>query len=147
MDAPRFRTFWQAGFESANHINGRRQRVDMIAATQHERYVAADYARLRPFGFGVVREGLRWPLIERKGRFDWSSVARIMAAAREQDMQVIWPLCHDGWPDDLDIFAPEFVARFARSAASVVTFSARQVPALGDQPNAGGRRPHRLAMS
>jgi hypothetical protein len=27
---------------------------------------------------------------------------------------VIWDLCHYGWPDDLDIFAPAFVDRFAR---------------------------------
>jgi beta-glucosidase/6-phospho-beta-glucosidase/beta-galactosidase len=31
-------------------------------------------------------------------------------------MQVIWDLCHYGWPDDLDIFKPEFIDRFARFA-------------------------------
>ena len=28
-------------------------------------------------------------------------------------MQVIWDLFHYGWPDDIDIFSPEFVSRFA----------------------------------
>jgi hypothetical protein len=68
MEVPRFRPFWPAGFESAQHINGHRQRVDMIAATQHDRGVAADSARLRPFGLGVVREGLCWPVIEQGSR-------------------------------------------------------------------------------
>ena len=31
-------------------------------------------------------------------------------------VQVIWDLFHYGWPDDLDIFSPEFVDRFARFA-------------------------------
>jgi hypothetical protein len=29
-------------------------------------------------------------------------------------MQVIWDLFHYGWPDDIDIFSPEFVSRFAK---------------------------------
>ena len=32
-------------------------------------------------------------------------------------MQVIWDLCHYGWPDHLDIWRPQFVDGFARFAA------------------------------
>jgi beta-glucosidase/6-phospho-beta-glucosidase/beta-galactosidase len=32
---------------------------------------------------------------------------------------VIWDLCHYGWPDDIDIWRPEFVERFARFAGEV----------------------------
>nr|MBA3449641.1 hypothetical protein [Chloroflexia bacterium] len=39
-----FRSFWQAGFESATHRNRKRRRVDMIAATQHLEHADADYA-------------------------------------------------------------------------------------------------------
>src|SRR4051812_22543987 len=33
-------------------------------------------------------------------------------------MQVIWDLCHYGWPDDLNIWSADFVSRFARFGAS-----------------------------
>lgn len=40
-----FSSFWMAGFESACHINGKGIRLDMIHATQHDRFVDEDYAR------------------------------------------------------------------------------------------------------
>ncbi|HEV2132331.1 MAG TPA: hypothetical protein VGR27_14545, partial [Longimicrobiaceae bacterium] len=33
-------------------------------------------------------------------------------------VRVIWDLCHYGWPDDLDLFRPEFVERFAAFAGA-----------------------------
>ena len=41
----------------------------------------------------------------------------MLEAARDEGVQVIWDLCHYGWPDDLDIFSPQFVERFARFCA------------------------------
>lgn len=113
-----FRSFWQAGFESASHINGRGVRVDMLAATQHVEYADEDYARLPGVGIRVAREGVRWPLVEQRGSYDYASVAPIMAAATAHDVQVIWTLCHYGWPDDLDLFSSAFVDRFARYAGA-----------------------------
>lgn len=115
-----FRSFWHAGFESASHRNGRGVRVDMVAATHHLEQVDDDYARLREVGIRVAREGVRWPLVERAGRFDVSSLEPILAAARRHGIQVIWTLCHYGWPDDLDVFAPEFVPRFATYCAAAM---------------------------
>ncbi|MFT4040689.1 MAG: hypothetical protein QM692_21090 [Thermomicrobiales bacterium] len=117
-----FRSFWQAGFESASHINGRGVRVDMIAATQHVEQAAGDYARIRRAGFQVAREGVRWPLVERRGGYDFSSVTPIIAAAAAHDVQVLWTLCHYGWPHDLDLFSPAFVERFARYCAAFARF-------------------------
>lgn len=89
----------------------------MIAATEHDRYVAADYARLKQLGISAVREGIRWHLIERQpGYYDFSSVLPMVEAARDGGIQVIWDVCHYGWPDDLDIWRPEFVQRYARLA-------------------------------
>ncbi len=34
--------------------------------------------------------------------------------ARETNTQIIWDLCHYGWPDHLDVFKLEFVRSFAR---------------------------------
>ena len=109
-----------AGFESACHITRHGQRLDMIAATQHDRFVEADYARLRDVGITSVRDTVRWNLVERgPGRYDFSSLDPMIEAARRQRMEVIWDLCHYGWPDDLDIFAPAFVDRFAQFSRAV----------------------------
>jgi beta-glucosidase/6-phospho-beta-glucosidase/beta-galactosidase len=125
-----FSSFWMAGFESACHINLKNARLDMIAATQHDRFADADYARLRQVGITSVRDTVRWHLVEpRPGVFDFSSLDGMLAAARHQRMQVIWDLCHYGWPDDLDIFSPAFVDRFARFCAAV----ARRVGEQGDE--------------
>jgi beta-glucosidase/6-phospho-beta-glucosidase/beta-galactosidase len=115
-----FSSFWMAGFESACHITRQGERLDMIAATQHDRFVEADYLRLRQVGIMSVRDTVRWHLVERPGgTFDWSSLDPMLEAARRQDMQVVWDLCHYGWPDGLDIFTPEFVDRFARFCRAV----------------------------
>jgi hypothetical protein len=119
---PLFQTFWVAGFESSCQINSAGVRLDMIAALQHDLHAAADYRRLREVGIATARDGVRWHLIDREGKYDWSSWVPMLEAARQEGVQVIWDLCHYGWPDDLDFFSPEFIdryARFARAAALV----------------------------
>ena len=114
-----FSSFWMAGFESSCHINRHGQRLDMIAATQHDRFVVEDYARLRDVGISTVRDTVRWHLIDRPGGYEFSSLDPMVAAARQHGIQVIWDLCHYGWPDGLDLLAPEFVDRFARFCRAV----------------------------
>jgi len=56
-------------------------------------------------------------LIEKRPyHYDWSSVLPMIRAATDTGIQVIWDLCHYGWPDDLDVFRPEFAHRFAAFA-------------------------------
>ena len=114
-----FSSFWIAGFESACHITRQGHRLDMIAATQHDRFVEEDYVRLRQVGITSVRDTARWHLIEHGGRYDFRSLDPMLAAAARQGIQVNWDLCHYGWPDGLDVFAPEFVDRFARFCRAV----------------------------
>lgn len=121
-----FHSFWMGGFESATHINRAGVRLDMIADNQHDVQVAHDYTSLREVGMQTARDGLRWHLIERGGRFDFASLAPMAAAARERGVQVIWNLCHYGWPDDVNVFAPGFPDRFARYCAAVARFFAAQ---------------------
>ncbi|MBA2303114.1 MAG: beta-glucosidase [Acidobacteria bacterium] len=117
-----FSSFWMAGFESACHVNRKGARLDMIAATQHDRFVDGDYARLRQMGMSSVRDTARWHLIERSpGVYDFSSMDPMLAAARCHRIQVIWDLCHYGWPDGLDLFSTSFVDRFARFCTAVAT--------------------------
>ncbi len=123
-DSKIFQSFWMAGFESACHVNATGHRVDMIASVQHDVQAVQDYELIRQAGLRTARDGLRWHLIERQGRYDFSSVVPLADAASDSGIQVIWNLCHYGWPDDLDIFKPQFVDRFARFAGSVARFFA-----------------------
>jgi beta-glucosidase/6-phospho-beta-glucosidase/beta-galactosidase len=114
---PLFQSFFMGGFECATHRLKTGKRLDMIAATRHDRFIAQDYARLIEHGMRVAREGIRWHLIEESPhRYNFSSVIPMIRAARDAGVQVVWDLCHYGWPDDIDIFEPEFVKRFARMA-------------------------------
>src|SRR5690606_1312019 len=110
-------SFLMGGFECSSHRRNDGQRLDLLAATGHDRWARSDYRRLSEAGMRTVRDGLRWHLIEtRPGHYDWSSFVPMLRAAREGQMQVIWDLCHYGFPDDLDIWRPAFVERFARFA-------------------------------
>jgi beta-glucosidase/6-phospho-beta-glucosidase/beta-galactosidase len=117
-----FDSFWIGGFEAATHVNEAGKRLDLIAATQHDVQIEEDYARLRSVGIRTVRDAVRWPLVERNGTFDFSSLAPMVVAAERQGMQVLWTLLHYGVPDDVDMFSPEFPERFARFSAEVAKF-------------------------
>lgn len=133
MHRPRlFRSFFQAGFECSTHRRPDGRRLDLIAGTEHDRTAAQDYRFMRELGLHTVRDGLRWHLIETApGRYDWSSFLPMLHAARREGLQVIWDLCHYGWPDDLDIWQAQFaerLARFAAAAAAVVRDETGEVP-------------------
>ncbi|MEG4144467.1 beta-glucosidase [Microcoleus sp. Pol12B5] len=127
-----FQSFFMGGFECSTHKLLSGKRLDVTAATGHDKFVAADYQRLQEKGIYTVREGLRWHLIEQTpGKYDFSSSLPIIRAARDMKMQVIWDLFHYGWPDDIDIFSPEFVSRFAsmvRAFMEVLTEETDQTP-------------------
>ena len=121
-DSRLFQSFWIGGFESATHINRAGVRIDMISATQHDIQVDGDYARLAEWGIRTVREGARWHLIQTGRGYDFSSLEPTLEAAQRHRIQVIWALCHYGWPDDLDILSPGFVESFARYCAAAARF-------------------------
>ena len=84
-------------------------------------------------GIRAARDGVRWNLVQAAGpgRFDWSPVLPMLRAARRTGTEIVWDLCHYGWPDDLDIWEPRFVDRFARfagAAARVVRDESADVP-------------------
>ena len=84
-----------------------------------DRFALLDYERLQQVGLRVAREGLRWHLVEKNpGRYDFSSALPIVRGAKATGTQVIWDLCHFGWPDHIDILKPEFVSRLAEYATA-----------------------------
>ena len=137
-DAP-YRSFWMAGFEGADHINGAGERLDMVAASGHERHLDADYARLARLGVLSVRESIGWRLAEpsrRRGpvpapqRFDFARTLRFAAAARRHGVQVLWSLMHYGTPDEVSLLDDSFCQRLAEFAGAV----ARTLRPLAEAP-------------
>ena len=113
-----FESFFLGGFECSTHYLENGKRLDEVAATQHDRFVKEDYFRLREVNIRTAREGIRWHLIESSpGRYAFGSVLSMIRAARELGVQVIWDLCHYGWPDWLDIFEPRFIGAFEKLAS------------------------------
>ena len=122
-----FRSFLWAGFECSSFITPNRGRHDLLADTRHDSQAESDYRLLGTVGIRTMREGLRWHLIEpRPGRFDFTSVAPLTAAARATGAQVVWDLFHYGWPDGLDIFGAEFQERFLGFADAALRFLSRE---------------------
>jgi hypothetical protein len=118
-----FRSFFLGGFECSTHRLRQGKRLDLIAATRHDSFCEADYARLREIGISSARDGVRWHLIETSPyRYDFGSLIPMLRAARNTGLQVIWDVFHYGWPDDLDIFSPEFLRRFGVFAREVARF-------------------------
>jgi beta-glucosidase/6-phospho-beta-glucosidase/beta-galactosidase len=71
----------------------------------------------------AIGESLSWHLVERSpGVYDFTSLSAMVAAAKQHGVQVIWDLCHYGWPDDLDIFSPAFVDRFAAFSTATARY-------------------------
>lgn len=118
-------SFFFAGFEATATTNSSGHWIDQIAATEHDREVDADYRRLRETGLLAAREAMRWPLIDRRGALDFSSVIPFVHAAHRHGIQVIWDLFHYGYPEDLDPFSDAFVTRFADYCTGAARLVAR----------------------
>lgn len=114
-----FQSFFLGGFECSTHRRSDGRRLDLIASTRHDALAAQDYSQLREHGILTARDGVRWHLIEvSPGQYDWASVLPLLRAAETVGVQVIWDLCHYGWPDWLDIWSDAFPWRFADYAAA-----------------------------
>lgn len=119
-----FPSFFMGGFECSTHWSRHGYRHDLIVQTRHDQLALADYGRMRDLGLLAARDGFRWHAIEAEpGRYDFSSARAMVRASLEAGVQVIWDLLHFGWPDHVDVFAPDFPARleaFAREAAAML---------------------------
>jgi hypothetical protein len=121
-----FRSFFLAGFECATGYNVHGDWIDQIAATQHDRFADDDYRRVREVGIRTVREAVRWPLVDRAGRFDFTSLDPFLAAAQRNRIEVVWDLFHFGYPADVDLFSDRFPERFADYCFAVASHIARE---------------------
>ncbi|WP_205961409.1 glycosyltransferase [Paracoccus endophyticus] len=114
-----FSSFVLGGWECSTHRLHHGRRLDVLATTGHDVHAAQDYRQLQDLGIRACRDGIRWHRIDQGGRHDFSSLTPMIEAARDTGTQVIWDLLHYGWPDDVDIWSPAFVNRFAALARAV----------------------------
>ncbi|HOG45184.1 MAG TPA: beta-glucosidase [Anaerolineae bacterium] len=127
-----FPSFWMAGFECSSQVHYRgRGRLDYTAFLDHDRRADDDYALLAQFGMRTARDGIRWHLIERRpGHFDFATVEPLRLAAERHGVQVIWDVCHYGWPEDVDPLRPDFPERYARFARAFAQYIKESSPAV-----------------
>jgi mannose-6-phosphate isomerase-like protein (cupin superfamily) len=123
-----FESFFFGGFEASTHRTVEGYRMDLIAATQHDRMAAEDYALCRSAGIRAVREAARWPLIDQEGRLALDEIRRLARLGREKGLIQIWDLMHYGYPDDLDPFSPDFRDRFVAYASAVAAVIKQETP-------------------
>lgn len=113
---PMLRSFWVAGFDGIDHFDGAQATQN---ATAYRDQVEADYRSAREAGIACVRESVGWRRVARRNDFDFSSLTVRAQAARRAGLQIVWTLCHRGWPDDVDVGAASFVERFRTFAGAV----------------------------
>lgn len=110
------RSFWIAGFDGTDHLDGLRPAQHPAAYRQR---VEADYRHAAAAGVKCVRENVGWRSVARGHGFDFAALTMRAQLARESGLQVIWTLCSNGWPDDVDVPADSFVERFRTFAGAV----------------------------
>lgn len=125
------KSFWMAGFEGADHINGHGTPLDMVALSHHDEHVEDDYQALSAWGVRTVRESMGWRLCETAGHFDFERVRRFAAAANRHGLQIQWTLMHYGTPAGvslLDDTLCDRFATFARAASEVIAACSDDAP-------------------
>lgn len=124
-----FNSFLMGGFECADQQNAFGRRVDLYKTSGHERYLEEDYDKLNDIGIKTIREGIRWSVVEmRPYEYDWSEVDRIIDVSQSRNIQVIWDICHFGFPDDLTPLHPMFSRRFSYLCREFVVHYRKIVP-------------------
>ena len=118
-----FNSYFLGGFECTTGFNREGDWIDLIDETGHLRRADADYRRLREVGIRAVRDGIRWPLVDKgRGSFDFSSVEPLVRAARKYRVEVVWDLFHFGYPPGLDLLSPGFASGFAEYCAACARY-------------------------
>lgn len=122
-----FKSFFMGGFECADHINRSGERINLVKETQHDIRATEDYELLYNTGIKVVREGICWSNVETAPYiFDFSSLKIYLDTAKKLGMQIIWDLCHFGYPDGLIPTHPQFCSRFMALCEAFATFHSQQ---------------------
>ena len=126
-----FSSFWQAGFEGADHITRQGIPLSMTFTNGHQSKVEEDYFSLAELGITTVRESAGWRQCVTRSGYDFSGVERCMRAARKAGIQINWSICHYGFPAEALISDAVFIQRFAEFSGALARFLA---PFYDDAP-------------
>src|SRR5688500_5700305 len=109
-----FKTFFIGGYECADIVNNRGNRVHLLSQTHHDTRIEEDYRLLSEAGIHTVREGICWTTVEKKPHeYDFTEVKQRIEAAQRWGIQQLWDICHFGYPDGLMPGHPQFADRLA----------------------------------
>lgn len=112
-----------AGYECTDKLNCFGNRVDFLKVTGHLEMLEEDYQHLSFFDIKTVREGIRWSQVEKQPyNYEWGDVRKIIDHSLENDIQVLWDICHFGFPDDLTPLHPMFAKRFSSLCRAFVKY-------------------------
>lgn len=117
-----FPTFFISGFECSTFLWKDKNRRNLIAETQHDRFAAQDYEQLRHLGIAVSREGIPWPMVDNNGVYNFSSIDPMIEAMYQHKILPVWDLCHYGYPNDIDPFTDAFTERFVAYCKAAATY-------------------------
>lgn len=126
------KSFFMGGFECADHINRSGERINLQTETLHHEKLKEDYSALKEIGISVVREGVCWSEVETAPyTYDFSRLLPFFKISKQLDIQIIWDMCHFGYPDDLIPTHPLFTDRFRSYCEEFTKFHLRhsdQIP-------------------
>lgn len=77
-----FQSYWQAGYEGADHVNGTGLSLSINNSTQHPKLAYDNYLLLADFEIGIVRESVDWRAVEKDGHVDIPSIESRARAAK-----------------------------------------------------------------
>ena len=96
-----FPTFFLSGFECSTFLWKDGGGATSSRRRSHREHAAEDYAILRDLGIAVAREGMPWPMVDKRRR---TTISRLLdpciEAMNAARILPIWDLCHYGYPDD-----------------------------------------------
>lgn len=118
-----YKSFWMGGFEGADHINGNRDRLDMVRDSGHELHVTEDYSRLSAMGIKTIRESIGWRISQphKDSQLDLTRALHFANCAKRKGMQIIWTFMHYGTPEGIDLHDDSFIDHFTDYAVKIAT--------------------------
>jgi|GEM_PF-2449154 len=102
------------------HKDGQLYRQDEVDLIRHDEFLEVDYQLMVDIGCVGIRDAARWYISHpAPGIFDWTWMDRIVAAAEKYKLKLYLDLWHYGYPNWLDILAPDAPKHFADFARSI----------------------------
>ena len=121
--SPGLPSFLMGGYECADHINRSGERINLLQVTEHDRRAREDFRDLAALDIRVAREGICWSAVETAPyQFDFTEVAHRLRAAHAVGVEIMWDLCHFGYPDGLFPTHPQFTPRFVALCRAFAAF-------------------------